>query len=398
MSRKCIVWGAGKYGKRFVNMLTEETGYKIIFYCDANKDLVGKHVEQYEIVDVESAIEACRKDKEIWIVIAIFNYNSIEAVKKIINSTFPESTKIQIGHDIQDLFENRILNNYYRDMKFQWNIDLEGSFLKWLDSIMLEVEFWVKKVASIYGERHEYNTKCRNQNLFEYPNLTGQLRGNEIVLDIGCGLMSKYGSRLKDGNAIQLIPIDALAHFYNQINSRIKDGLKENYICRFGLFEFMANLAEESYGDYIIIENALDHCIDPWRSLIQCLYILKKDGKMFLKHRRAEAVYEGWNGLHQWNIDCINRELIIWNRDNAVNVTKMLSKVAEIHIEWDESIPIREHQNITAEIIKSADFELSDFIDTKKDAIILTKCIGRLMERLAEESTSFYEMIRQTQF
>lgn len=76
----------------------------------------------------------------------------------------------------------------------------------------------------------------------------------------------------------------------------------------------------------------------------------------------------------------------------------MLSKVAEIHIEWDESIPIREHQNITAEIIKSADFELSDFIDTKKDAIILTKCIGRLMERLAEESTSFYEMIRQTQF
>ena len=144
-----------------------------------------------------------------------------------------------------------------------------------------------------------------------------------------------------------------------------------------------------------IVDNALDHCIDPWRSFVESLYVLKQNGHMFLNHRRAEAVYENWTGLHRWNIDCVNGELLIWNRENAINVTERLKEIAEIYVRYDEQITTRETQNVGVQVIKKKDFQLEQFLDMTQESAILTKCIEKLMEKLAQESSQFFSMLEQ---
>jgi ubiquinone/menaquinone biosynthesis C-methylase UbiE len=105
-----------------------------------------------------------------------------------------------------------------------------------------------------------------------------QLTGSEKILDIGCGLISMYGNYVGE-KKINLIAIDPLAHFYNIINERYQGELfSEEKRSSFGMFEFMADFYEENYADYIIINNALDHCIDPFKSIIECLHVLKCGG------------------------------------------------------------------------------------------------------------------------
>ena len=67
---------------------------------------------------------------------------------------------------------------------------------------------------------------------------------------------------------------------------------------------------------------------------------------MYLNHRRAEAVYENWSGLHRWNMDCCDGNFLIWNKENAVNVTENLKDYAEIRVRYDDSVHIRERQNV----------------------------------------------------
>lgn len=394
MCQKCIVWGAGSYGKRLMGMLTEELGYSIIAYCDINKGLISKCIDRYEIISIDKAAKLCKTDPDIVVIIGIFDYKVVEEVKEIIKIEFPANTRVETGHDIQDIAENRTLQRYHQHMSFRWDIDLEECFLQWLDNIMSEVEYWVRDVASPQGERYGYNEKCRGNDKFTHKRILKTVKGKETVLDIGCGLVSQFGELLDNGDTVNLIPVDALAPFYNNINDKIHDGRKKDYICRFGMFEFLGNLFAEGYADYIIINNALDHCVDPWRSLVECLYVLKKDGHMFLRHRRAEAVYEDWSGLHKWNIDCRNGELVIWNMENAINVTRELESVAKVYVKYDDSVSVRENQIIDAEIVKKMDFELAHYFDMRKENIVLSKCIGKLMEKLSMESASFLSMLK----
>lgn len=120
-----------------------------------------------------------------------------------------------------------------------------------------------------------------------------------------------------------------------------------------------------------MINNALDHCIDPFRSIVECLYILKKGGYICTLHRRAEAIYEKYTGLHRWNVDYDSKDhLIIWNEDNAIDVTKALEEVSDIVLTHsDEKITPREKQWIKVEIKKKQCFQLEQFLDLKKERV-----------------------------
>lgn len=392
MGKRCIIWGAGNYGRRLIPMLEGE-GYTILAFCDRNPELAGKEAGGYQIVSMEKASEICRAEKEIAIIIGIFDFEVVEEIKKEIPDQFGERVHIKTGHEIQDVYEDRLLKTYHQNLIFQWEVDLEKYSLIWLDNLVSEIEYWVKEVADPKGNRHAYYTRYRGNNRFTHKDILKRVKADEIVMDIGCGLISKFGDQLEDGGRIKLLPVDALAYFYNEINGRIQDGYKKDMTSYFGLFEFLGNTFGRNYADYIIVENALDHCIDPWRSLVECLYVLKVEGRMYLNHRRAEAVYENWSGLHKWNIDCRNEDFIIWNQENAVNVREHLKDYAEIQVRYDSSVSIRECQNIGVEIIKKKDFELSDFFNLDHDNIILTKMIDKLMERLALSSTFFLRML-----
>ncbi len=397
MEKKCIVWGAGDYGRRLIPMLNSEK-YTILAFCDRNTELEGKEIDRYKVVSIEKAAELCQADRELTMIIGIFDFKVVEEVRKTVQDYFGRNVKIKTGHDIQDIYENRLLKACHQNMIFKWEVDLEKYIPVWLDNLGSEIEYWVRDVVDVKGKSHGYHTMCRENDRFTHKDIKKKVKNNEIVMDIGCGLVSKYGERLDGGDTINLVPVDALAHFYNVINGRIQDGYKKDYECHLGLFEFLGNTFGRNYADYIIVENALDHCIDPWRSLIECLYVLKVDGCMYMSHRRAEAVYENWSGLHKWNIDCCDKNFLIWNKENAVNVTEKLKDYAEIHVRYDQSVHVRECQNVSVEIIKKRDFGLGDFFDLCSENIVLTRFVDKLMEQLALNSSVFLKLLENASF
>lgn len=89
--------------------------------------------------------------------------------------------------------------------------------------------------------------------------------------------------------------------------------------------------------------------------------------------------------------------MLIWNKENAVNVTDKLKGIAEVHVQYDERVSSRENQNIAVEIIKEKDFELGQFLEITREPAVLTKCIDKLMEKYAQESRQFYDMLEHAQ-
>ena len=106
-------------------------------------------------------------------------------------------------------------------------------------------------------------------------------------------------------------------------------------------------------------------------------------------HRRAEAVYEKYTGMHKWNID-YNAELhlLIWNQENAMDLTEALRDIAEIEVTPIGEQTLREKQNIKVVITKKRSFELEQYIDLKKEQYLLTNLINCLMKYFAENDFS----------
>ena len=385
MKKDCIVWGAGFFGNKIMESVLL-FGYKIIAYCDKNVQLSGKNVGEYPIISIEEAKELCRKSNGIDIIIAIKNKGAVQNVEEYVVSEFPKNTKVVYGEHIYDQIQERRLLKAYEKIKYTWTVSMANQFKQWIENINSELEYWLYEVADVNGNSHIYNTMCRNNELFGEKELFDILKAEDIVLDVGCGLVTYFGSKLPDGTKVQLIPVDALAHYYNRINAKIKDGLKEGYYCHFGMFEFLSKSFQENYADCIIIKNALDHCIDPFKSLVECFKVLKIGGCLYMKHTRAVAVYENWVGLHKWNIDCIDGDFVIWNQDNAVNISKELKEYAQIEVCYNEREPNRESQIVTVKIFKKKNLNPKFFFSEEKEEEGLIQCIDTLMKKMSEDS------------
>ena len=214
-------------------------------------------------------------------------------------------------------------------------------------------------------------------------------------MDMGCGSTPKYGEEISGGGRVNVVLVDPLAFFYNRINEIYGYGKDKNRQCNFGLFEFISSFYNENYCDVILINNALDHCIDPFKSIIECLYVLKMNGVMRLVHRRAEGVFEKYSGFHKWNLDYNEEnEFIIWNENCAVNISEQLFKIAEVKIQHSGECTLRRDSYLTVEITKKKDFELSQFKDLHQEAIYLAKMCSGLMQKYADSSIEFEKMLQ----
>ena len=392
-SRKCIIYGAGFFGE-YIQEAVCEYGYEIVAYCDVRRrGKLGTH----EILSVERAIQICEQDEDVDIIIGVKTITILKEIEEIIKNRFPKKTSYKFGMNIYSDIQERQLAEYYKNMSYKWDVNLKDEFLLWIDNIYTEIEYWVKDVADIRGVSNVHNERCRNNHLFSHHLLAESLEEGNIVLDIGCGLVSPFGEILPNGKRVHLIPVDALASYYNRINACINDGKKEDYECHFGMFEFMAYIFAENYADAIIINNALDHCIDPFRSLVECLFVLKENGELHLSHRRAEAVYEKWSGLHRWNIDYIEEKLVFWNKENAININDILSDYVDINITYNDVLE-REEQNIRVKITKKKSFSLREFVDVESDANILAACVKTLMEKQAKDCVYFETLLTDARF
>lgn len=99
-------------------------------------------------------------------VIGIFDMAIVEEIKRTIKDEFAQDTKVQTGRDIQCSFENRMLQENYQKMVFQWGVNLEEYFPVWLDYVMGEVEYHVRNDVDCCGGMHEHFIRCRKNHAF----------------------------------------------------------------------------------------------------------------------------------------------------------------------------------------------------------------------------------------
>ncbi len=215
-------------------------------------------------------------------------------------------------------------------MEDQKNINEVENFQRWLSGIPYEVAFW----RSYYGNKKrrndlfgwsQYNKQCALDN-FDIDAYVSTLETPEPkLLDVGCALSYMFGNII-NGKPITVNYVDPLAPFYNRILQRYKIDRPE---IKFGMIESLTGSYAPSTVDFIHVRNALDHCSDPFKGIIQALVALKKGCVLYLNHFRNEAENEAYRGFHQFNITEKDGDFILWNKDTELNVTKLCKEFAD---------------------------------------------------------------------
>lgn len=394
--KRCVIWGTGQVGKAIIADLCNMP-YEVVAYCSSNfEKYADKTVNGKRFVSPAELKEMCEKQRVDSILIGVIHKCHLKEIQDRISWDFPTGIEVITWQD--EGFQEDLLDKTRKNFKGRehiWNVDFEKESEIWVNHFSEEIDYWLLSAANPEGLEHKNCQKrLKNTNFISseriHPFLTNamllsnqfDLTEGSVVMDLGCGLVSKYGNILPTQQRINLLQVDALAPFYNKIVEKFFPGEKGDH--SFGLFEFISGFFEKEFCDLILIDNALDHCIDPYRSIVECLYILKKGGRLHLFHRCSEALFEGYAGLHKWNIDSdVDSHLVIYNHDNFIDITEQLKSVADINVR--RVMGPRIEQAIAVEIRKRTDFALEDFLDIKLRQYYLACFIKNLMFRIADE-------------
>lgn len=204
---------------------------------------------------------------------------------------------------------------------------------KWLKGIPYEVAFWrsyyrsTRRRAdlfswSLYGKSCDLDNFDVQKFMRDYPD------ANPVAVDLGCALSYTFGDLFDGRDDVCVEYVDPLAPFYNRILDR--HNIDRPRI-RFGMIENISATFAPGSVALIHVRNALDHCSDPMRGVIESLACLAVGGVLYLNHFRNEALRESYRGFHQWNINLDeNGKLIFWNPDFSIDVAEVLGNVVGI--------------------------------------------------------------------
>ena len=209
-------------------------------------------------------------------------------------------------------------------------IDKERLFRRWLRGIPYEVAFWEsyyshpKSLEALYSWS-DYDKNCTLDN-FDIQKFLTQSGSRPIMIDVGCALSYVLGTKF-DNPGTELHLIDPLARFYNRILDRTHNDRQR---LREGMIELLSTLYAPGSVDMVHVRNALDHCADPMVGIYESLHVLRKGGVLYLHHHINEAEREAYNGFHQYNIECRDGKLMIWNRESRIDVNEKLIGIADV--------------------------------------------------------------------
>ena len=390
--KKIVVWGTGKVAISKREHIFKY--YDVIAYCDSDSNKWGQIFFEKHILSPKE-VYSLAEEKEIDLILIAVKKDSInQEILEKIRSEYSGEIEVLSYKEWNDNFEKSFIKQVQIGAKEQWSISFEKQLDEWVNNLDSEILFWLNSVAKKGTQSYYEDYYCRQNNRIfnkldnNISNAEGYLKDGDLVLDVGAGLWSKYGSII-NGGEIRLIPVDHLAFFYHSINQIYAS--VEPIKCEFGLFEFLSMFFEKESAQLIIINNALDHCIDPYRSIIHCLEVLKTGGMLHLYHRRAEALFENWIGLHKWNVDYKNNDFTLWNLNNYLNVSEKLKGIAEVKVTHSDETEERAKEFIMVEIIKKKDFNLKDYIDVENDEKYMACLLEKIMHKYAEEKIKSFD-------
>ena len=212
--------------------------------------------------------------------------------------------------------------------------DKSPDFTKWLEGIPYELAFWNSYYANKKRRRDlfqwsMYDKPCELDN-FDIHKYVSELDvTNPKIMDVGCALSYMFGNIINN-KPYDVIYLDPLAHFYNKILDKYNIDRPR---IEFATFETLSFFYDENSIDFIHIRNALDHSSDPVSGIMNCLFILKKGGVLYLNHFINEGENEGYRGFHQFNLKKENDSFVIWNNDSSIDITEFLKPYVEITTE-----------------------------------------------------------------
>lgn len=374
--KNIIVWGAGNRGKQIVEQLYFE-GVKSIIVVDENQKKQGTYIYKNIYVHSPEYILNIPKREQMDYLLIISPFMYKEEIMSRITSVEYIGT-VWSNYDFHNIVEIPSLITRVESEKYKIDFDLQ--LQDWFNNILSEVDFWKNCVAKPDSKYHNVWLERQIDKEFICERLARNPRLGELVMDIGSGICSKYGSKIQSSSEyLNFVAVDPLAFFYNHINKK--------YGCdteiRFGMFEILSYQFPMDSADYILIDNAIDHCIDPLAAIIESYKILKIGGVLSLSHNENEAFFEKYYGLHKWNVAAYKNEMIFWNDNQYVNVSRLLSQYCDIDLQIKDFSVANEvpFGRVICNITKRREIPNHVYPMSENRVIkILTECMNTLSE------------------
>jgi len=208
-----------------------------------------------------------------------------------------------------------------------------SQFDTWANNIHHEMAFWRhwfsdEKFAA--GRESRYHQLRHEAYPPDLASELGVSPGVPLrVLDIGSGPISTQRMRARP-YPVELICVDALADIYNLLLDEFgyADCPRIHKIRGEELTRFFAR---DSFH-LVNIANALDHCEDPAQTVAEMFEVCRAGGRLEILSVENEGEREGYNGLHQWNLQADDAGLWLWNLGMRINLLDGLG--GRFEYEW----------------------------------------------------------------
>lgn len=141
------------------------------------------------------------------------------------------------------------------------------------------------------------------------------------ILDVGAGPLTKLGYRYP-GKKLTIVAVDPLADEYDRLLR--ETGLEPPIRTIRVAGEELLGHFEPGTFDIACATNSLDHSADPLTIISNMVSVVRPGGIVLLRHKRNEGESARYEGLHQWNFDVVDDDLILWNNAVEVNVGSVL--------------------------------------------------------------------------
>jgi SAM-dependent methyltransferase len=187
-----------------------------------------------------------------------------------------------------------------------------------------ELAFWSAWMAGAPGA--EEWAEDRRERLDPETAIRDSLVGAKIanadgdvvsILDVGAGPITRLGYRYP-GKTLTIVPVDPLADEYDRLlrEAQLEPPIRTRGVAGESLVE---HFGPRSF-DIAYAANSLDHSADPLLIVDNMLRVVRPGGAVLLRHRQNEGERERYEGLHQWNFDCVEGALIFWNNATRLDV------------------------------------------------------------------------------
>ncbi len=205
---------------------------------------------------------------------------------------------------------------------------------KWKAALPEETAFWDSYIAS-HGEAWGGDFTERMDPAFPLQPYLLELislpKGATVrILDVGAGPLTYVGKVSSDW-PIDLVAVDPLADAYDQLLHT--HGVEPPVRTRRGAAENLSALFAENTFDIVTARNALDHCVNPIKAILEMIAVCKPGGVVTLHHAINEAERQGHFGLHQWNFYAKEGDFFISGGRRRVNMTRRLADCATVRNE-----------------------------------------------------------------